>query len=94
MWQISYPPLNGASQGIYFLPKSLQSGLEYRTFEFRIHSNSERFKILISNGSVFKPPFKNRTIQNGRYSLGNFIYKIFLLCVVKQPRLKRPFGMF
>ena len=78
----------------HLILKALQSGLEYRTFKFRIHSNSERFKIQISNGSVFEPPFENRTIQNGRYSLGHFICKIFLLYIVNWPRLKRPFWMF
>ena len=71
----------------------IQLGLEYQTFEFRIHLNSERFEILISNGSVFEPPFQNRNIQNGRYSLGRFIYKIFLLYIVKRPRLKWSFWM-
>ena len=53
----------------------IQSGLEFRTFEFRIHSKTERLKVQISNGSVFEPPFKNRTIQTGRFSLDRFIYK-------------------
>ena len=66
-----------------WIPKNdiFQWGLEYRTFEFRIHMNSEHFKIWILNGSVFesilwfestiwKPNF-----QNGRSKLGSFIYK-------------------
>ena len=32
----------------------IQWGLEYRTFEYRIHSNTERFHVLYWDGSVFE----------------------------------------
>ena len=32
----------------------VQSGLEYRTFEFRIHSKTKRFHVLYWDGSVFE----------------------------------------
>ena len=35
--------------------------------------NSELFEVRFSNGSVFEPPFENRTIQNGCSSRGRFI---------------------
>ena len=60
----------------------IQRGLEYQTFEFRIHSNSERSKVLFSNGEKFC--FECSVLewskkQNGRISLGRLrkiIYKM------------------
>ena len=46
----------------------IQSGLEFRTFEYRIHSKTERFKV----------PFSIRNIAT---SLGCFIQKIFFLYI-------------
>ena len=53
----------------------VQSGLEFRTFEYRIHSITERFKSRYSNDpTIQKPnflPFKFRTSLNGvRFSNG------------------------
>ena len=67
-----------------FKNNHLQGWLEFRTLENRTHSKTERFLVLISNGSVFERsehlnrpfenrtflPFENRTFQNGRSSLG------------------------
>ena len=34
MWQVSYPPANGASQGNYFLPKSHKTALAAKVESF------------------------------------------------------------
>ena len=52
----------------------IQWGLEFRPFENRIHSKTERFKVRFSNGSVFEWTIRKPNIQNGRFSLGRFIY--------------------
>ena len=38
----------------YNFKNNLQWGLEYRTFEYQIHWNTERFEVRISNGSVLE----------------------------------------
>ena len=79
----------------------VQWGLEFRTNDFRIHLKTERFKVRISNGEKKNnnngghfvrfsngPPFENRTIQNGCFKLGRFIYKEEIIYSnIKQPRL-------
>ena len=80
---------------------ALQSGLEFRTFEYRIHSITKRFKVRFSNGkktkwrpfcSVFEwsGPFEYRTMV----SLGRFIYINKFNLYIKRPSLERPFWMF
>ena len=51
MWQISYPPANGASQGNYFLPKSHKLFLKKKAYiivSYRIAKSNKRN----NNGSV------------------------------------------
>ena len=60
----------------------VQSGLEYRTFEFRIHSKTERFHVLYWDGSVFErsEPFMVFGFRMA-VSLDRFIYmKNFYIC--------------
>ena len=41
----------------------IQSGLEYRTFKYRIHSKTKHFEGLFSNGQPFENrPFEIRTM--------------------------------
>ena len=59
----------GRSKGAYPLRcLKIQQGLEFRTFEYRIHSKTEPFKIRFSKGSVFEclKPFE-QTIQKPNF---------------------------
>ena len=42
MWQISYPPANGTSQGKYFLAKS---------HKFAVFEEKQAYKIVVDPGS-------------------------------------------
>ena len=77
---------------------NIQWGLEYRTFEYRIHSNTERFHVLNWDGSDFEwsvhsysysyeRTIRNPNKQNGRSKVGRFIKIIFFFIYIKQPRL-------
>ena len=67
------------------VPTTIQWGLEFRTLEYRIHSKTERFDVLISNVRISNGPYHSKTehlnIQNGRFKLGCFKYKKFLLYI-------------
>ena len=51
--------------------KYIQQGLEYQTFKFRIHSNSERFKVRFLNGQTFKMAALSQVVLY----LRNFFFK-------------------
>ena len=69
-------------------PLMYSGGSKFRTFEYQIHSNSERFEDPFSNGL----PFKNRTFENRiMASLDRFVYKENFYLYIKRPRLKGPF---
>ena len=51
---------------------ALQWGLEYRTFEYRVHSKTEHFEGPFWNGG----PFENRPFEiRMMASLDHFVYK-------------------
>ena len=50
------PNFNLVSFDVLIDKSKIQWGLEYRTFEYRIHSKTERFIVLILNGRTIQKP--------------------------------------